>query len=333
VTKPVEVPLPEMPGIRFRYMDHPADDARLSALLNAGLAADGLSWRLTPEEITSWLDHPSNLDPSRDILLAEADGELVANSEAGWEEDNDGGHNYSTWGQVLPAWRRRGIGTALLHWTEARQRAVAATHPAAVEKRMQSWTQEAEVGRHALLEANGYTVARYDFEMERATLDDLPTFPLPDGVQFRPAREEDLRVHFDLEVAVFRDHWGAIDGSDASFERMRADPRRDIGLWVAAWHGDQLVGQSLNRINAIANAELGRKQGWVNSVGVRRDWRRRGIARALVAESLRVLRDAGMTSAALGVDADNPHGALGVYEACGFVVARRGRVYRKPLAG
>ena len=76
---------------------------------------------------------------------------------------------------------------------------------------------------------------------------------------------------------------------------------------------------------------VARRQGWVNSVGVRRAWRRRGIARALVAESLCVLRGAGMTSAGLGVDAENEHGALGIYEACGFRVARTDRIYRKPL--
>ena len=59
-------------------------------------------------------------------------------------------------------------------------------------------------------------------------------------------------------------------------------------------------------------------------MSVRRPWRRRGLARALVAESLRALRDAGMTSAVLGVDADNPTGALGVYEDNGFVHRRGG---------
>ena len=132
-------------------------------------------------------------------------------------------------------------------------------------------------------------------------------------------------------MEVFRDHWGSVDDSEASFERMRTDPRRDMSLWVVAWEGDEIIGQSLNRIDHEANAELGLRRGWVSSVGVRRAWRRRGIARALVAESLRVLRDVGMTTAGLGVDAENPHGALGMYESVGFSVARTERVYRKPL--
>jgi ribosomal protein S18 acetylase RimI-like enzyme len=132
-------------------------------------------------------------------------------------------------------------------------------------------------------------------------------------------------------VEVFRDHWGAIDDSEASFERKCADPRRDMNIWVVAWQGDEIVGQVLNRIDHEVNAELGLMRGWVNSVGVRRAWRRRGIARALVAVSLRVLRDAGMTSAGLGVDAENELGALGIYQSLGFAVARTERVYRKPL--
>jgi ribosomal protein S18 acetylase RimI-like enzyme len=40
-----------------------------------------------------------------------------------------------------------------------------------------------------------------------------------------------------------------------------------------------------------------------------------------------------MEAANLGVDATNPHGAVGIYEKLGFRVTQEGRVYRKPLAG
>jgi mycothiol synthase len=322
---------PSIRGLRFRRLRHPADDAALSGLINAGNVADGIPHRLTPAQIASWLDHPSRMDLDEDLLIAEVDGVPIAYAEGGWEQDNDGGRNYSTWGQVHPDWRRRGLGTALLRWLEDRQGRVAATHPAGLERRLQSWANESEAGRLALLEGHGYRIARYDYEMERPNLDDIPDLPLPDGIQLRAAREEDLRRFWETEVEVFRDHWGAIDDSEASFEQMRADPRRDIRLWVVAWQGDEIVGQVLNRIDREANAELGLQRGWVNSVGVRRAWRRRGIARSLVAESLRVLRDAGMTTAGLGVDAENANGALGVYESVGFAVARTERVYRKAL--
>lgn len=321
---------PSIPGLRFRGLQRPADDAAIAELVNAGMAANGIPHRLGLAQIASWLDHPSNLDLAADFLFAEVDGRVVAYTEGGWEQDNDGGRNYAVWGQVHPDWERRGLGAALLRWLEARQRRLAATHPD-VEKRLESWASEAEAGRLALLESNGYQIVRYDYEMERPNLDDIQPLPLPDGIELRPALEEDLRRIWEVEVEVFRDHWGAVDDSEASFERKRTDPRRDMSLWVVAWKGDEIVGQVLNRIDHEANAELGMRRGWVNSVGVRRPWRRQGIARALVAESLRVLRDAGMTNAGLGVDAENANGALGVYEASGFRVVRTERVYRKPI--
>jgi mycothiol synthase len=321
---------PAIAGLRFRGLRRPSDDAEITRLVNAGMAASDLPHRLSAAQISNWLDHPSNLDLDADMLFAEVDGSVVAYTEGGWEQDNDGGRNYSVWGQVHPDWQRRGLGTALLHWLEERQRRVAAGHPD-VEKRLQSWASESETGRLALLERNGYRIVRYDFEMERPNLDDIQPLPLPAGVELRPAREEDLRRHWETVIEVFRDHWGAIDDSEASFEQMRSDPRRDIRMWVVAWQGDEIVGQVLNRIDKEANAELGVKRGWVNSVGVRGPWRRQGVARALVAESLRILRDAGMTSAGLGVDAENANGALGVYEATGFHVVRTERVYRKDL--
>jgi len=322
---------PTIPGLRFRRIRRPSDDIAIAELVNAGNLADGIPHRLGADQITGWLDHPSNLEPDADMLFAEVDGSVVAYGEGGWEQDNDGGRNYESWGQVHPDWRRRGLGTALLQWVEERQAVVAATHPAGVDKRIQSWANEAEAGRLALLENHGYSVVRYDYEMERPTLDDIPDLPLPAGIELRPAREEHLRRIWETEVEVFRDHWGSVDDSEASFERKRTDPRRDMSLWVVAWQGEEIVGQVLNRIDRQANAELGLQRGWVSSVGVRRAWRRQGIAKALVAESLRVLRDAGMGSAGLGVDAENANGAVGVYKSVGFGVVRTERVYRKAL--
>jgi mycothiol synthase len=48
------------------------------------------------------------------------------------------------------------------------------------------------------------------------------------------------------------------------------------------------------------------------------------------AEALRRLKDAGMEEAMLGVDADNPTGALGLYEGLGFEVDDRVEIFGWP---
>ena len=62
-----------------------------------------------------------------------------------------------------------------------------------------------------------------------------------------------------------------------------------------------------------------------------RPWRRRGLARSLLTQSIQMFVDMGMEETALGVDVQNPHGALRLYESVGYRVDRRHTTYRKPL--
>ena len=79
------------------------------------------------------------------------------------------------------------------------------------------------------------------------------------------------------------------------------------------------------------NAQFGMQRGWTDPVYVRRPWRKRGLARALLARALLKLKELGMTEAALGVDAQNPNGALGLYESLGFRQLKRWVTYRKAI--
>jgi ribosomal protein S18 acetylase RimI-like enzyme len=71
--------------------------------------------------------------------------------------------------------------------------------------------------------------------------------------------------------------------------------------------------------------------GWLDSVATRRPWRGRGLAGALIVRSMAALRDRGMTEAGLGVDAENPSGALRLYERFGFRRIRTWTFYQRPL--
>jgi mycothiol synthase len=77
--------------------------------------------------------------------------------------------------------------------------------------------------------------------------------------------------------------------------------------------------------------DAGRRLGWLGTIGVRRGYRRRGLASALIARSLAGFRDAGAAEAGLDVDLENPSGAPRVYGALGFGVTRRSTIYVKSI--
>jgi ribosomal protein S18 acetylase RimI-like enzyme len=87
----------------------------------------------------------------------------------------------------------------------------------------------------------------------------------------------------------------------------------------------------LNFIHEKENSEYNRKRGYTEEISVRRPWRKKGLARALIARSFKVLKEHGMTEAALAVDAENISGALKLYENMGFRTVKRYTTYRKPL--
>jgi ribosomal protein S18 acetylase RimI-like enzyme len=262
----------------------------------------------------------------------ELDGKLVATADSEWVDTTDGLREFRMGAIVDPAWRRRGIGSWLQGQLEAHAHRLWQTYPSDERRPMLgSWAMNSETAKIALLRRFGFEEARYFFDMVRPSLDEIDEPVLPEGLEFRPVREDQLKQMWDADMESFRDHWGGFDGSDESFQRWLHDPKFDRDLLVVAWDGDEIAGGVVNEINAVENAAFNRKRGWLQSVFVRRPWRRRGVGRAAVLRSLQALRERGMTSAGLGVDADNPTGALGLYTGTGFEVEHRSAAYRKPL--
>jgi ribosomal protein S18 acetylase RimI-like enzyme len=87
----------------------------------------------------------------------------------------------------------------------------------------------------------------------------------------------------------------------------------------------------LNYINREENEHYARRRGYTEDIAVRRPWRRRGLASALIVRSLSALAERGMTEAALAVDAENPSGALRVYERLGYRQIKQWTVFRRQL--
>jgi ribosomal protein S18 acetylase RimI-like enzyme len=321
----------DLPGLAFRRLRLPDDLAPIADLHNRAAEADDIEERESAEDWAQWVGHASGWNPATDALVGELDGRIVAYGQRRWEPDNDGGRNYISGGEVDPEVRGHGIGRAILRHQVERLRELAASHPSGIDKRLETWAMDTQERRRRLIESEGFEVVRWFFEMLRPTLDDIAEMPLPEGIEIRPVTPDHYRRIWDADVEAFRDHWGGMDVSEENYRRVFSGPSFMPDLWVVAWDGDEIAGNVQNQILTELNRATGVKRGLLDAVSVRRPWRRRGLARALVAHSLRVFRDAGMTSATLGVDAQNPMGALGVYEANGFAIHRRGMDYRRQL--
>ncbi|HEY7331555.1 MAG TPA: GNAT family N-acetyltransferase [Candidatus Limnocylindria bacterium] len=326
-------PMSAPAGVTLRPFAGEADLRAFVEIYRSGNQADDIQEVVSYEALANWVGHPSkSFDAARDLVVAEADGRPVAYGWAFWVDTTDGPREYATRGHVHGDWRRRGIGTAILRHNEAHLREVAASHDTDRPRVFGSGTNERRVGAVKLLERHGYVAVRWFFEMLRPTLDDIVVPPLPEGLTLRaPRGEAEMRKVFDADVEAFADHWGGFDASEASFQQWLHDPDYDPELFVVAWDGDEVAGGVWNVIMTHDNAAFGWKRGLLDSVHVRRPWRGRGLASSLVGHSLALLRDRGMTSAVLGVDADNPTGALRLYEKAGFTIDMRSMGYRKPM--
>lgn len=321
---------PSLPGVTFRHVVMPDDLETMNDVANASRLAEGDEWVTSHEQFRAFYENLSNCDPATDIVVAERDGRMVGYGRAAWYEELDGTRVYDPVAFAVPE-EGRPLLEALVEAMEERCRQVAAGHPPG-RKLLQSEAGDRSVVRERMLRERGYEPVRYSFLMLRPDLDDVPDAPMPEGLEIRPVQPEHLRAIFDAEVEAFRDHWGASVPTDADYQQFLSDPvQGNHALWKVAWDGDQVAGMVRGFINEKENEQFGRRRGWVENISVRRPWRRRGLARALIAASIRTLREAGMTQGALGVDTENPSGALRVYESCGFVVSRREATYRKPL--
>ncbi|MEX0630919.1 MAG: GNAT family N-acetyltransferase [Chloroflexota bacterium] len=315
--------------VRLRPYAGDSDIPVLTRITNDAEAADQISDRLTVEQMTLELRPDEKCDPARDLVVAEVGETTVGFAKVEWIDTNDGLREYRSWGEVDPVWRRRGVGSVLFARAQARIAEVAASHDIDRPRVAGCWAAETDRGAHALYEQNGFQPARWFFHMTRNLADPIAELPLPEGLEVRPVTREDSHRLFLADGEAFLDHWGGVDTSDTAFARWSEESSFDPSLHVVAFDGDEIAGAVINAIYADANRQLGIERGWLDSVFTRRPWRSRGLAHALVARSLTLIRDRGMTEAILGVDAGNETGALGVYTDNGFVVSEKFTAYRR----
>lgn len=264
-------------------------------------------------------------DLSKDARVIETNGQIVGYGII-YEVLNDGRIMFD--GYVHPAYTDRGLGTQLLRWTETRARERIPDFPETMQVYMRT-NLFGDAGKaHTLLRAEGYTVVRHLWRMEIG-LDEppaAPQWPRPIRVRtFVPGQDEyatwqTMNRMFETDweyVPVPFDEWLATKINDAPF---------DESLWFLAIdeeRNDQIVG--------MARGNYRQEIGWIRTLGVIPDWRRRGVATALLQHSFGEFYKRGKRRVGLGVDAQNPTGATQLYERAGMHAAQVFTAYDKVL--
>jgi len=330
----IDIPYaPDIEGLAFRKLKVVADYPDMADVANRSWETDLVDFQITVQDLVRNFEHPLNFDPHEDVLIAEVEGKLIAYSDLNWIEKLGNLRLYKHHVVILPNWRGRGIRRAMLRWNEQRLREIANGHPKDVEKQFEVWAASEENDWKSLLENESYKPSWFLLEMVFRDLDNIPDIPFPEGIEVRPVKPEHYRKIWKASQEALRDDRSYTPDAFAEegYKRLLKSPMFMPELWQVAWDGDEIVGAIHNYIDEHENRALNRKWGHPERVFVRRQWRRRGIAKALLAKSLKVIRDREMEAAALDVDTDNPSGAPKLYKSLGFRVEKQFTFYWKPL--
>jgi mycothiol synthase len=260
--------------------------------------------RITSADLREWT---SRANLGENSWLFEEDGELRA---VGWADIvGDLGVGI---GVVHPRWKGTGLGAQLVERSEAAARTRDAV-------RMHQFAFGDDTAAAALMAARGYRDVRHFFEMAIEQTEP----PEPVDLPVETVREEDAEAfHAALDEA-FEDHW---EHHSTPFEewwqRHTSNPNLDLSLWFMIRDGDEVAAVTRNEGNRNGG-------GYIGAIGVRRAWRGKGYAKALLLHSFRVFFERGMPRVTLGVDAENPTGATHLYERVGMQVEQENVVYEK----
>jgi len=252
--------------------------------------------------------------------------DLAANS---WVVENDSlaayaiviphGESAETDGFVNPARTGLGLGSWLLRQGEKRARELGF-------RTVLTWCLAPDVDARRLFERSGYREARRFYRMIIEHDREPPAAEWPEGFRVSTFEPGDGRAfHAALDEA-FAEEWNFVSEQFERWAERRINvPDFDPTLWFIVREGDEIA--------AVLRGDPERAgAGWVGALGVRPQWRKRGLGLALLQHAFGEFYRRGQRRVGLGVDAQNPSGATRLYERAGMHVAYEAAAFKKELA-
>jgi mycothiol synthase len=261
----------------------------------------------TPEELRKSLDVKEN--SSLVVYVAEIGNEIVGYGRVSWWSEADGTLVYIMDVQMASAYAENEREGQLLHLLEEKVVGLAKSHNDAQKIVIGTNESSANEPRLQLLQKEGFAVVWKLVEMEFTSFQSLQKPQIADSFTIRGAKPEDFRAIYEANSKVYAGVFGSVPMSDEDYADFLEDSS-EYKFWLTAWHGDELVGFVLSHI------EKGR--GVMKEVTVLPEFRRKGLAKALLITNLQLLQKSGVTMARLHTDAEGKAGGRQLYENVGF---------------
>jgi mycothiol synthase len=227
-------------------------------------------------------------------------------------------------GQVRPDLRKRGIGTYLMHWSQVQAQSLLAGVPANQQVVLQVATESLTDPADRLYRAFGFEPVFDELVMSRDLLLPVPDRALPPVVTLTNWQPDLAEQFFQAYDTAFRERPG-FPGWSAVEWIARVTENDVIPEWSLLARADGVpLGFVIGNIDLTTDPP----DGHVWQIGVIPAQRRRGLASALMVETMRRMQAAGAASTMLTVHINNP-GAIQAYTQLGFVtIGRRARYER-----
>lgn len=291
----------------------------------------------TLEDMVRKFRHLAHCDPYQDVLIAEVGGAMVAYGRVSWWQLQPGGapgaYIYFMAWHIRPEWRGQGLEQAFLHHNQVRLRQVIQEQEGQVlsgERFFQAVASSAQPELARLLEEDGFTAYRWTCRMTCSDLHLIPDLPMPVGLEVRRVAPDHYRPIWDALCDAFQDDPGYAPPSEDDYVAWQQSSQFQPDLWQVAWDGSQVAGMVLNYIARDSDGDEP-ATAWTEDICVRRPWRQRGLARALLARSMRMFHQMGFSQTCLGADFNNREGAHQLYASMGYQVISTQTSYRKPV--
>lgn len=236
------------------------------------------------------------------------------------------------WIVVHPEYRKQGLEQRLINWIEARGQWGLQRVPEGLQVCYVTNMPEKNQAANQLFAESGWNWVRQTRLMRIEMNAAPPLAELPEGIEIRAVRPGEEAPVFRAMQESFLDHWGGVDEPfETYYERMMGFVKNtkdfDYDLWFAAFEGNEVCGTSLN----LPKTQEDPGMGWVNTLGVRRPWRKQGVGLALLQKSFDEFYRRGTYRVGLGVDASSLTGATRLYERAGMKILRAYNVYEKEI--